>query len=129
MGIRVEGFNGLEIDLEKKLAMRLDSDDIAKRALEAGAEVIKSRMVNNASADPHPRSGRLRGAIKSRMNGTKSVTVGIWSEDVPYAYPVEFGHGGPHPAPAHPFLRPAFDEGKDEAFVYIKESLSNSLKQ
>jgi len=129
MGIRVEGFNGLEIDLEKKLAMRLDSDDIAKRALEAGAEVIKSRMVNNASADPHPRSGRLRNAIKSRMNGTKSVTVGIWSEDVPYAYPVEFGHGGPHPAPAHPFLRPAFDEGKDEAFVYIKESLSNSLKQ
>ena len=129
MGIRVEGFNGLEIDLEKKLAMRLDSDDIAKRALEAGAEVIKSRMVNNASADPHPRSGRLRNAIKSRMNGTKSVTGGIWSEDVPYAYPVEFGHGGPHPAPAHPFLRPAFDEGKDEAFVYIKESLSNSLKQ
>lgn len=128
MGIRVEGFNGLEMDLEK-LTSRLDGDDIAQRALEAGAQVIEKRMVNNASTDPHPRSGKLRGSIKSRKNGKRSVSVGIWSEDVPYAYPVEFGHGGPHPAPAHPFLRPAFDEGKDEAFVYIKESLSNSLKQ
>lgn len=126
MGLRVEGFNGLELDLEK-LASRLDGEDIAQRALEAGAQVIETRMVNNASTDPHPRSGKLRGAIKSRMNGKKSVTVGIWSEDVPYAYPVEFGHGGPHPAPAHPFLRPAFDEGKDEAYEQIKALLGDAL--
>ena len=126
MGLRVEGFNGLEMDLQK-LAARMDGDDIARRVLEAGAQVIETRMVNNASADPHPRSGKLRGAIKSRMNGKKSVTVGIWSEDVPYAYPVEFGHGGPHPAPAHPFLRPAFDEGKDEAYEQIKALLGDAL--
>jgi HK97 gp10 family phage protein len=27
---------------------------------------------------------------------------------------IEFGHGGPHPAPAFPFMRPAYDETKNQ---------------
>lgn len=34
----------------------------------------------------------------------------------PHAHLVEFGHGGPHPAPAHPFLRPA----KESVIAKIK---------
>jgi len=29
-----------------------------------------------------------------------------------YAHLVEYGHGGPGPAPAHPYLRPALDENR-----------------
>lgn len=32
-----------------------------------------------------------------------------------YAHLVEFGHGGPRPAPAKPFMRPAFDENVRQA--------------
>ena len=32
---------------------------------------------------------------------------------------LEFGHGGPHPAPAHPHLRPAFDETKGRVETLI----------
>ena len=45
-----------------------------------------------------------------------------------YANPVEFGHGGPAPAPAHPFVRPAFDTRADEAFSEIKRVLRDELK-
>lgn len=34
---------------------------------------------------------------------------------VKYAHLVELGHGGPSPAPAHPFLRPAWDNHKAQA--------------
>ena len=44
-----------------------------------------------------------------------------------YASPVEFGHGGPHPAPPHPFIRPAFDSGVDEAYEKAKQLLGQAL--
>ena len=37
-------------------------------------------------------------------------------------------HGGPAPAPAHPFVRPAFDTRADEAFSEIKRVLRDELK-
>lgn len=35
------------------------------------------------------------------------------------AHLVEFGHGGPAPAPAHPFLRPALDNKKHQGLLII----------
>ena len=45
-----------------------------------------------------------------------------------YANPVEYGHGGPAPAPAHPFVRPAFDARAEEAYGEIKRVLADELK-
>ena len=58
------------------------------------------------------------------------VTVGVHRTDggAEYANPVEFGHGGPHPAPAHPFVRPAFDAAKDEAYEKVKQDLQTALE-
>ena len=130
MGLTLTGFSDLENTLAE-LASRADGDAITTEALQGGAEIIKNRMIANASHDPHPRSGALRNAIKigdtKRRSGRVSVPVGVWSKDVPYAFPVEYGHGGPHPAPAHPFIRPAFDEGQDEAFASVKSSLNDAL--
>jgi hypothetical protein len=58
------------------------------------------------------------------------VTVGVHRSDggAEYANPVEFGHGGPHPAPAHPFVRPAFDAAKEEAYEQVKRDLQTALE-
>ena len=39
-----------------------------------------------------------------------------------------YGHGGPAPAPAHPFVRPAFDTRADEAYAEMKRVLRDELK-
>jgi HK97 gp10 family phage protein len=36
-----------------------------------------------------------------------SVIAGVDLKKAPHAHLVEFGHGGPHPAPAYPYMRPA----------------------
>jgi hypothetical protein len=56
------------------------------------------------------------------------VTIGVHAaEGAPYAQPVEFGHGGPHPAPPHPFVRPAFDARAEEAYEEMKKLLNEAL--
>ena len=39
-----------------------------------------------------------------------------------------YGHGGPAPAPAHPFARPAFDTRSNDAYEEIKRVLRDELK-
>lgn len=104
----------------------------ADRILETAAQPVLEQMIQNASTDPHPRSGKLRSSLRikktSRKRGAR-VTVGVHRSEggAAYAQPVEFGHGGPHPAPPHPFVRPAFDVRADEAYELLKEQLRNAL--
>ena len=132
MGISTKGFNELSNKIEELESIFYD-DKVAKDALGAGAAIIEARMKNNASSDPKPRSGKLRGAIKTgnvrKNKGRNTIAIGVWSSDVSYAYPVEYGHGGPHPAPAHPFIRPAFNEGKDEAYSAIRQAINDALSK
>lgn len=76
----------------------------APEALMAGAEVL----LPVAEAAAPVRSGRLQKtiAIRKRGYGT-SVSVEVGAINSPVAHLVEGGHGGPKPAPAHPFLEPA----------------------
>ena len=39
----------------------------------------------------------------------------------------EYGHGGPAPAPAHPFIRPAYDTRADEAYGIIRDGLRDAI--
>lgn len=38
-----------------------------------------------------------------------------------------YGHGGPAPAPAHPFIRPAYDTRADEAYEIIRDGLRDAI--
>lgn len=95
------------------------------RAAEAGAKIIRQEVEARAPVD----DGDLKSSIGDRSTSIKQTSAshqvhvgaqhGLW---------VERGHGGPHPAPAHPFFRPAFDSKEQEARDKVVEILNDALK-
>ena len=136
MSMELKGSAELRGDIARMAdALRTDGGGTAatNRILEAAARPVLEQMIQNASTDPHPRSGTLRSALRikkgSRRRGAR-VTIGVHAESgAAYGVPVEFGHGGPHPAPPHPFVRPAFDARAEESYELLKQRLRTALDQ
>lgn len=133
MAIELRGFDDLRDDLIN-MAAALDQGPGVTRALQAGAAIIEEQILSNASSDPKIISGALHGSIKTgsvkkKSGGGKRITIGVHHGEhgAYYANPVEFGHGGPAPAPAHPFVRPAFDVKAPEAFEEMKSILRDEI--
>jgi HK97 gp10 family phage protein len=64
------------------------------------------------SASPRARGGRVRRAVPAN-----------------YLHLVEQGHGGPRPAPPHPFLGPAFEASKDQAKAAAAEKFRQVVEK
>lgn len=137
MPLDTQGFDGLATDIAG-MASRMDADGagapVARRILEAAAQPIHQQMKANASKDPQIITGVLNrsiriGPVKKRRRSGKSITIGVHrkEEGAYYATPVEYGHGGPAPAPAHPFIRPAYDTRADEAYEIIRDGLRDAV--
>ena len=137
MPLDTQGFDGLATDIAG-LASRMDADGagapVARRILEAAAQPIHQQMKANASKDPKIITGVLNrsiriGPVKKRRKSGKSITIGVHrkEEGAYYATPVEYGHGGPAPAPAHPFIRPAYETRADEAYGIIRDGLRDAI--
>lgn len=132
--IELRGFDDL-IDDMVNMAAALEQGPGVTRALQAGAKPIEESMLENASTDPKIISGDLHGSIHTgpvrQKRGGKAITIGVHHSEngAYYSNPVEFGHGGPAPAPAHPFVRPAFDTRHDEAYEEIKRVLRDELSK
>ena len=134
MPMELQGFDNLRDDLTN-MASNLEFGAGVNRALQEGAKPIEEQMLHNASTDPKIITDALHssihtGKVKQKRGGGKQITIGVHHSEngAYYANPVEFGHGGPAPAPAHPFVRPAFDTRADEAFSEIKRVLRDELK-
>ena len=137
MPLDTQGFDGLASDIAG-MAGRMDADGAGapavRRILEAAAQPIHQQMKANASEDPQIITGVLNrsiriGPVKKRRKSGKSITIGVHrkEEGAYYATPVEYGHGGPAPAPAHPFIRPAYDTRADEAYEIIRDGLRDAI--
>lgn len=137
MPLDTQDFDGLASDIAG-MASRMDADGagapVARRILEAAAQPIHQQMKANASKDPKIITGVLNrsiriGPVKKRRKSGKSITIGVHrkEEGAYYATPVEYGHGGPAPAPAHPFIRPAYDTRADEAYGIIRDGLRDAI--
>ncbi len=141
MSLDTQGFSELIGDINR-MANALNTADegapAAKRILQAAAVPVNAQMKANTSRDPKIVSGKLHNAIstgkvKKRKTTGLHITIGVhrkdWDEDDYYPAYVEYGHGGPAPAPAHPYVRPAFDTRQDEAYGIIRSGLLNELRK
>ena len=133
MAIDLSGFSELIADLSG-MAAELENGPGVDRALLAGAVPIEQQMLANASSDPKIITGALHGSIhtskvKGRRGGGKRVTIGVHVKEQSafYSNPLEFGHGGPGPAPPHPFVRPAFDTRAEDAYGEIRRVLKDEI--
>ena len=136
MPLEVRGLDDLGNDLGKMAAALSDDGPVINEALKAGAVPIEEQMKANASSDPKIISGDLYSSIhthgiKQKRGGSgKQITIGVKHSEKGafYANPLEYGHGGPAPAPAHPFVRPAFDVRYPDACEEMKRVLRDALK-
>lgn len=135
----VRGLSDLTEDIRNMATSLNNESPVIKKALEAGIKPIHEQMLKNTETDPKIRTGVLHasiktGKVKTKSNGSKQISAGVHRKDMNsekkayYANPVEFGHGGPAPAPAHPFIQPAFDARAPEAYQEIKRVLDDALR-
>lgn len=102
----------------------------ATKALTRGAEVV----LKYAKANAPDRSGDLKSNLgvgrRKKTRDRYAVEVGNFHGNdpyVPYAHLVEYGHGGPKPAPPHPYLEPAAQMAEAEAIDAIMAALTEGL--
>ena len=131
------GKNEAKIDAVSNATMTRDGIvEAVNKALKAGAVPIEEQMKMNASSDPKIITGDLYSSIhthgvKQKRGGSgKQITIGVKHSEKGafYANPLEWGHGGPAPAPPHPFVRPAFDVRYPDACEEMKRVLRDALK-
>jgi HK97 gp10 family phage protein len=88
------------------------------------AEKVGARA--KASTEFSDKTGKLRSSIK--VFKSKFPDGGyIVHASSPHAHLVEYGHGGPAPAPAHPFLRPAQKAEKSKFNRKVAAELEREL--
>lgn len=136
--VSFEGMSTLKINLERVIDAVKAA--VAEAVLE-GAEIVAEAARAKAPVD----SGDLRSGIKADMTWDRNAPV-AWAgagfdKDMNnkfvkysktgkrYYYPtaVEYGHGGPHPAPARPFMRPAADESRSKVRAVVKARISQAV--
>lgn len=129
--IETRGFLELTEEIEKMADLFIDTGGEASGLagiVKAGAEVVLAQAKLNA---PVGETGNLQKDLKVVMKSKGArikARVGVQKGDKAfYATFVEFGHGGPHPAGPHPFLKPAMDLKREEALSVIKAGLKAKL--
>ncbi len=115
---------------------------IARRATGVAAGIVKKKAVANVIAYPSVESGSLRDSIIAKRTGRKDTN--LTSEHIvtirgrgkpynkkgekinraPHAHLVEFGTVNME---AEPFLRPAFEEKKNEAVTVMADALRKGI--
>lgn len=130
--VMTKGFLALTDEIQKMADEFADGGGEGVSAMvKAGAEPILQQAKANAPVSPGGGTLRdsLKTVIKKRGSRTKARIGAQKGGKGFYATFVEYGHGGPHPAPAHPFLAPAYDAKSEEAYETIKNALKQKLGQ
>lgn len=91
------------------------------------AKKVQTRIKEKAPLGP---TGNLKKATYAKalpptITQPAVAFAGIRARRAPHAILVERGHAGPHPAPPHPFFRPAWDSVREE----IKQDLAKDFGQ
>ena len=122
---KIKGIEELQAELSKlvnEVTGKEMKDVYVKAAIELRDEARRLAPV---------RTGELKRAIfAARGDENKSsALVGVNYGIAPHAHLVEFGHAGPHPAPPHPYMRPAVASKKDAVKQIITDGLGEIVKK
>lgn len=99
-------------------AVRLTDAELIKVCREAVRMIAKSAR---KSADYKDKTRTLRRSIRIRKSRYKGGGY-IVKATAPHAHLVELGHGGPHPAGPHPFMRNAVEQHRREIEDMFREA-------
>lgn len=88
-----------------------------ENAVQSSTKAIKKGILRRI----HDSTGYLRQHTVSSFN--KNTVTGVIKEKAPHAHLVEFGHGGPAPAPEHPTMRPAYEDEKPNLIRNLAEAV------
>jgi len=111
---------------------------VVKQAVNQAATPIRKQAQKNA---PVGKTGNLKRNIikKSKLYKNQAVVLSVvggqYKKDpseegsANHAHLVEFGHGGPKPAPPHPFMRPAFDATKGKAEAKLRRAIGKGVER
>jgi len=83
------------------------------KGVREGVQGIAEEMRDDMRSRVRVKTGHLRDGIVAkpfRKTGESLSFVAIHYGVAPHAHLVEYGHGGNHPAPPHPFFRPVVDQ-------------------
>ena len=129
--IRVDIDRGVLNDVMNKLGgiENIDNSTLLK-GLEAGGTILLNAVKSNAPV----RTGRMKNAIRmNRHLGDRPYVDIRFSEKkkarggARYWWLVENGHGGPKPAPPHPFMEPAINEVAGDAENAVVIAIADEL--
>jgi HK97 gp10 family phage protein len=128
--LETKGFQEMIDTLEK---MDKAGENIFKKALNEGAKPVLKAMKNKVYSILHKRSGELQnnikmGTVRKGKSGTYSQIVGVSKGDISKAYYGKFSEYGSSHEPARPWIRPAFDESKEEAYQIIEQVMSDGIE-
>lgn len=106
---------------------------MAKGALRVSLGMKVSAGRRGVSGRVGPRKGVFAFWARKRAAPLRLVLkgTGIWLRRRPslYAHQLEEGHGGPHPAAPHPFLRPAAEESRAGVEQVIKTEIQGAVQE
>jgi HK97 gp10 family phage protein len=126
--------------LARKFAELADIYDDAKfeNFLQSEGEILQGAVKATIRGKLGRKTGNLLKGIVAKKYGRKikgqpKTFVGVNYGVAPHAHLVEYGHGGSHPAPAHPFWRPTVRRYRDKitqrisdkAWVFIKRKAAD----
>lgn len=134
MGVETSGFLELTEELQD-LAYQLGeggADTELHDLMRAAGQPVLEQAIQNCPVSEG--GGTLKNSltIKTKKNkaGRYKARIGVQKgSQAYYATFVEYGHGGPHPAPPHHFLEPAYDVQKENAYGIIKTLLRAMVNQ
>lgn len=108
-----------------------------------GSEAAKGQVIavlkpleDDAKSRVHSITGNLRSSIETRVSthadAPTEIEVGVSYKRHPkahHAHLVEDGHGGPHPAPPHPFWEPAVQLHGQQAVDALEDLMEDLAGQ
>ena len=123
-------FSCIEKLQDKLKDMGKKGTTLENKALLAGAEIINKEIVKNA---PVRRKGSRNSKEKLKLSkvkkekGIKVVKIGVQKDDNSEAFYLKFYEYGTSKQVARPFMRPAFERKKKEAFEKTKDVIREGV--